>query len=196
MLPESVAFSGSFKSVAHALFWSRGQSLTEALPLSSLPASRTTFKARLGYVVSSKPTKDTQRPCLKRKKWGRGGERKEGKERHHYLELLFMRFPCSVSPCIWGAGYLVLAPPLTVHKIIANPNESGGYDSVCRDTGDSQRNLLSYQCRGGKPSHGDAPSVEGAADPMLRAEPGYPGNTSQGALGLVSRLCIPCQAVY
>lgn len=36
-----------------------------------------------------------------------------------------MHFPCSVSPCIWGAGYLVSAPPLTVHKIMANPNESG-----------------------------------------------------------------------
>lgn len=55
-----------------------------------------------------------------------------------------MHFPCSVSPCIWGAGYLVLAPPLTIHKIMVSPNESGWDMALCvGDTGDSQKNLLS-----------------------------------------------------
>lgn len=83
------------------------------------------FKARLGYPET----------LFQKKEVGQGrGE--EGRERKTPLtgELLFMHFPCSVSPCIWGAGYLVLAPLLTVHKIMANPNESGWDMAPCVGT--------------------------------------------------------------
>lgn len=68
-----------------------------------------------------------------------------------------------------------------------------GNGSVCRDTEDRQSKELKCQGLTNVP-YEDAPSVEGAVDPMLRAVPSYLGNALQRDSGFgVKVVSVPGQ---
>lgn len=73
------------------------------------------------------------------------GREEEGRERKTPLTgVTFHAFSLLSFSLHLGCRIFGIGTPLTIHKIMVNPNESGWDMALCvGDTGDSQKNLLS-----------------------------------------------------